>query len=245
MDTRPFVVCLAGVNILLRPRFGYLREYCAGYLCDAKPDVEIELTPEDIARERAQAQREAQLEGIPVRNHKDEYLETLAAYRKIAQALLPYRVVLFHGSCIAVDGVGYLFTAKSGTGKSTHVGLWRQLFGARAVMVNDDKPLLRLTDQGVMAYGTPWNGKHHLGTNIGVPLKAICILERSGENRIEPISLREAYPLLLQQSHRPREGVAQVLQLLDRLFSRVGLFRLGCNMEPQAAEISYRGMNGG
>jgi hypothetical protein len=53
-------------------------------------------------------------------------------------------------------------------------------------MVNDDKPLVRVAgDGGAVAYGTPWDGKHRLSSNVAVPLRAICVLERAGENRIE------------------------------------------------------------
>ena len=111
-------------------------------------------------------------------------METLAVYRKIADQMLSYDTLLFHGSVVAVDETGYLFTAKSGTGKSPHARLWREYLGERAVMVNDDKPLLQITKNGVIAYGTPWDGKHHLSSNIAVPLKAICILTRASENHI-------------------------------------------------------------
>ena len=84
----------------------------------------------------------------------DDYLETLAVCRKIAERMPEYDTFLFHGSCIAVDGVGYLFTAKSGTGKSTHTRLWRELLDNRATMVNDDKPLIRIADDGLVIYGT-------------------------------------------------------------------------------------------
>lgn len=69
------------------------------------------------------------------------YLETLAVYRKIVTRLVFSDILLIHGSAIAVDGKAYLFTAPSGTGKSTHTRMWREYFKDRAVMVNDDKPL--------------------------------------------------------------------------------------------------------
>ena len=140
--------------------------------------------------------------------------------------------VLFHGSAIAVDGQAYLFTAKSGTGKSTHV------------MINDDKPLLHIGAEGAAVYGTPWNGKHRLGTNGSAPLRAICILERGKTNRIERIDRRTAYPILLQQTYRPAsaEALQRTLTLIDRLTERVALFRLFCNMEPEAARVSYEAM---
>ncbi len=144
-----------------------------------------------------------QKRAFPSGSFSDAYLETLAVYRKIADHLLSYDTLLFHGSVIAVDGEGYLFTAKSGgTGKSTHTRLWREYFGERAVMVNDDKPLLRITDSGVTAYGTPWDGKHRLSTNIAVPLKGICILTRDTTNHIEPAEPHAVYPLIVQQTNR-------------------------------------------
>lgn len=69
------------------------------------------------------------------------YLETLAVYRKIVTRLVFSDILLIHGSAIAVDGKAYLFTAPSGTGKSTHTRMCREYFKDRAVMVNDDKPL--------------------------------------------------------------------------------------------------------
>ena len=153
--------------------------------------------------------------------------------------------LLFHGSCISVDSKAYLFTAKSGTGKSTHTQLWKKRFGERAVFINDDKPLLKISAQGVTVYGTPWDGKHHRSTNTSCPLKAVCILTRSETNHIERISKKEALPMLCQQSYRPCSpiGAQKMLALVDRLGSSVPLYRLGCNMEPEAAQVAYHGMN--
>ncbi len=151
-----------------------------------------------------------------------------------------YDTILFHGSVIAVDGYAYMFTATSGTGKSTHAALWRKLLGERAVMVNDDKPLLHIGET-TTAYGTPYDGKHRLSNDISVPLKAVCILERSSENHIETISKSDAYPMLLQQVYRPNDVFAlrKTLTLLDKMACNVKFFRLGCNMDISAAELSY------
>jgi hypothetical protein len=158
--------------------------------------------------------------------------------------MISYGILLFHGSVISVDGEAYLFTAKSGTGKSTHTRLWRQMFGDRAFMVNDDKPLLKITEEGVFACGTPWDGKHHLSRNSIVPLKGICILERGEENHIVTISGKEALPMLLQQSYRPSNplGLSQLLGIIDMLTQKVSFYRLKCNMDPEAALVAYEGM---
>lgn len=218
-------------------------EYAAG-CSDA--DFSFSTTQDDIDLERIKSAREDETEGRPVRNFSDPYLETLAVYRKIAEKMPYYDTVLFHGSCVAVDGEGYLFTAKSGTGKSTHTRLWKELLGDRAVMVNDDKPLIQVTDKGAKVFGSPWDGKHRLSSNISVPLKALCVLTRAEHNFIRPVSVREAYPVLLQQAYRPADGAAlgRTLHLIDRLTVNVRLWVLGCNTDIEAAEIAYNAMKG-
>ncbi|MBO5128814.1 MAG: hypothetical protein J6B95_00500 [Oscillospiraceae bacterium] len=240
-----FTIQLSSHIINVSATYRSTSEYCSHFYTEASPDFSITITPEDIAFERTKSAREDALEGIPVRNFSDAYLETLAVQRKITEELFAYDTLLFHGSVVAVDGVGYLFTAKSCTGKSTHTRLWREVFGDRAVMVNDDKPFLRITKDGVLACGSPWNGKHGLGANITVPLKAICILERGEENRICQIPAKEAVFMLLQQSNRPMDPrkMPKYLELLDRLSEGVSFYRLQCNMEPEAAKIAYEMMS--
>ncbi|MBE6861768.1 MAG: hypothetical protein E7497_02560 [Ruminococcus sp.] len=225
----------------------YIKEYCREYITEEEAEFFIKTEAEDIAFERERSKKEAGHECQIDVEYSDEYLETLSVYRKIAEIMPSLDTLLFHGSVIAVDGIGYLFTAKSGTGKSTHTRLWRELFGNRAVMVNDDKPLLKITDDGVIAYGTPWNGKHRLSTDIAVPLKAICILTRDKSNHINEIEPKEAYQMLLQQTYRPMNKLSmmQTLKLTDLLMKNTRFYRLGCNMSPDAAKTAFEGMNGG
>ena len=264
-----FTIRLAGQYFTIGPVCDYIREYCKDYIVAdvtgqsgiADGDTEytssgvgdittesvtrIRITQSDIDFEREKSAREDIKESIPIRRFSDAYLETLAVYRKIADCLLSCDTLLFHGSVIAVDGEGYLFTAKSGTGKSTHTRLWREYFGERAVMVNDDKPLLRITDSGVTVYGTPWDGKHRLSTNIAVPLKGICILTRNAKNHIEPVEPHAVYPLIVQQTNRSlsADGMKHTLSLIDRMLNVVPVYRLGCNMDIEAARVAYEGMN--
>ncbi|MCQ2539525.1 MAG: hypothetical protein MJ114_03660 [Acetatifactor sp.] len=240
-----FIIAIADRKVEIDAMYESTREYCKNYLSEGTPDVTIWVTEEEIAYEREKTKREAELEGHPFRDFSNQYYETLAVYRKLVVELLAYDTMLMHGSVIAVDGIGYLFTAKSGTGKSTHTRLWREYFGDRAVMINDDKPLLRVTEEGVYAYGTPWDGKHHLSTNTVVPLKAICILERSETNQIQKITPIKAFPMLMQQCYRPKEAdkLQATLTLIEKIIKTVGLYRLGCNMDPEAVKVSYEGMN--
>jgi len=238
---------LADRIIEIRSLHLMIHEQCREYRAVGVPDFRIEITPSDIVFEREKSAQADKAEERAIQFYSDGYLETLAAYRKIAERMPEYDTILFHGSCVAVDGAGYLFTAKSGTGKSTHTRLWRELLGDRAIMINDDKPLIRISDSGAIIYGTPWDGKHHLSNNIAVSLKAICILERAKENAILPVTREEALPMLIQQTYRPADPftLAKTLTLIDRLGMEVKLYRLRCNMDISAAKLSYGTMKEG
>lgn len=241
-----FSLTLADKTIKVSAFYESTREFCSEYLSDGDADFAVSISPEDIAAEDVRSDRERELEGLEPHKYPPSYLETLALYRKIAERLVPYGILLFHGSAIMVDGEVYIFTAKSGTGKSTHTRLWREHFGERAVMVNDDKPLLKITDDGVTVYGTPWNGKHHLGFNISAPLKAICILERSKTNHIDRQEPSGAFAMIYSQTYRFGDPACMQLTLacLDKMMKTTPIFRLGCNMEKEAAIVAYNGMKG-
>ena len=230
-----FTMEMAGCTVGVSAIHERTRDFCREYLSQGEPELRVEITPGDLEAERALSE---------VQNPSDAQLESTALQRKLAERLFERDVLLFHGSAVAVNGECYIFTALSGTGKSTHTRLWRELLGERAVMVNDDKPFLRFTPRGVTVCGSPWNGKHHLGANMQVPLKAICILERGEENSIRAITAREALPTILQQSHRPadRRNMMKYLELLDRLSNAAAFYRLQCNMAPQAAQVAYEAM---
>ncbi len=235
---------MAGRVIEVTSIYEKVHTYCEAYATDEPADFSVIITQEDIDFEYQRELLCAEHEGRKPLNTSEEYREELAVYRKIAEKMPDYETILFHGSVIAVDGRGYLFTAKSGTGKSTHTRLWREMLGEKAVMVNDDKPLLQISSTSVTAYGTPYNGKHRLGCNMSVPLKAVCILERSAENHIEAVTKADAYAMLLQQVYRPQNPVqmTKTLKLVDRMAEQVELYRLGCNMNISAAAIAYEAM---
>ena len=227
---------IADKNIRIISGYDRIHEMSRLYRYSGEPDLIIEISEKDLRKERDRADGQ----------YSDAYLETLAVYRKIAEVMPGWDTLLIHGSAVCADGAGYLFTAKSGTGKSTHAGLWRKLLKERVQMINDDKPLLHIGKDAVTVCGTPWNGKHHLGGNISAPLKSICFLEQAADNHIVKLAKAEAYPLLLQQVYRPaeREMLMKTLQLLDILQDSVSFYRLSCNMDLSAAELSYSVMSG-
>lgn len=237
---------IAGRIFAVNAMFQSTQTFCGDYLSNAEPDCTVTIFPEDIVSEGAMFEKTYTRQAVTADRLREAYLETIALQRKIAEQLFDADTLLFHGSVVAVDGQAYLFTAKSGTGKSTHTRLWRQVFGDRAVMVNDDKPFLRITEEGITVCGSPWNGKHRLGTNIQVPLKAICFLERGAENSIRQVTPQSLLPILLQQSNRPKDPrqMGRYMDMIDRMTRKTEFYRLACNMDPQAALVSYEGMSG-
>lgn len=207
-------------------------------------DITIKISQSDIDYERAKSEREDKLEGTAVRCFADSYLESLAVYRKFSESIIDDGYFLFHGSVVAVDGIGYLFTARSGTGKTTHTNLWLKYFGNRAEIINGDKPIIKISSD-VSVFGTPWCGKENLNSNKTVPLKAVCILNRDTVNHIEHISKKQAYPLLLQQCYRPENSdkMSATLSLLDKFCEHVKIFSMGCNMELSAVVTAFDSMS--
>jgi hypothetical protein len=164
------------------------------------------------------------------------YLGSAAMF---ARYLLRFQGTYLHASAVILDGKAYLFSANSGTGKSTHTEKWCRLFGA--TYLDDDKPALRLVDDVWMAYGTPWSGKHDLSTPTGVPLGGIAFLRRGEENSIRPMTSAEAVPHLVHQSQwRMHRDLMEVqLTLLDRLMREIPVWELTCRNDDDAAILSH------
>ena len=238
---------IAGHVFEIKTQYDDVHKLCEGYAANRPAEFTIETNRDDIADAKRVTEKEYAKENVPLESVPEGMYESMAVYTKITEILFRHDILLWHGSVVAVDDCAYMFIAKSGTGKSTHTRMWRELLGERAVMVNDDKPLVQITEHGALAYGTPWNGKHHLGNNIAVPLKGICILRRGRENTMRRISPAEAYPMLLQQVHRMpgRENIIKEMELIDKMALRVKLYDMSCNISIEAAEMAYGIMHEG
>lgn len=223
---------VAGLTVQM-DTFGRTARQAEAYRCaQAEPDIVI------------QTDWKAFQQCQPHLNDEDcEYLCTGGSFYR---QLLKHNGFLLHSSAVVVDGKAYLFSAACGTGKSTHTKLWLKVFGERAYILNDDKPALRMEDGSWYAYGTPWSGKHDLSTNIRVPVAGICFIQRGKENVIQPYGGSKAVFSFLEQTARPAgmEMRIMMMDLLEKLVAQVPIWRLECNMEPEAAVVSYEAMSG-
>lgn len=233
-----FRMCVADLTVEVLPLFGSTRVYCREYLAEREPDAVVTVHDADLKREQELLDLEAVEEGLKKRRFSGPFLERAVIQRRVAEALRERGVLMMHGSTVAVDGYAYLFTAGCGTGKSTHTRLWREVFGEQAVMVNDDKPFLKFEGDRVLAYGSPWTGKHGLGENVCFPLKGICILKRGPENVIRRIAAEECMEMLQHQAFEGSED------LVERLAVIVPLWEMECNREREAPLVSHGAMSG-
>ena len=228
----------ADICVLITADHEHTFRMCAGYEApvDRAPDIAVTVTQKDIDEKRA-ADPEC-------RGFSDGVLEFLEVYRRICARLPEFDAMLLHSAAVAVDNNAYLFSAVSGTGKTTHITQWQKLLGDKVTVVNGDKPIIRKINGVFCVCGTPWAGKERWQTPVNVPIAGICELTRSQENRIERVSVGELLPLLLNQTFRPSDPamMLRLLSLLDELVSNVPLYRLGCNISVDAAKVSYNAM---
>ncbi len=229
----------------IKERYDYIKKACADYLCDAaSADCVVAVSDEDIKLQVELAEKV----GEPIANA--EQLEYLAAYRIITEYLYREDCFLFHAAVITLDGKAYAFTAPSGTGKTTHIRLWKKCFGDRVQIVNGDKPLIRRVKNGgedkFIAYGTPWCGKERYNRNTSAAIEGICIVSRGEKNEIERISVEAAVPELYRQMmiFADKKYLGSLLDMIDGMVNNIPVYRLKCNMEDEAATVAAKAMAG-
>lgn len=218
-------------------KYERLVKQAAAYKTDerVKPNITIHLSDKYISDKMA--------ENPHLDADQCEYIWTGSFFY---DALINFDGLLLHASAVMMDGKAYLFSAPSGTGKSTHTSLWLKHFGDRAEILNDDKPAIRIFDDGIKVYGTPWSGKTDLNINASAELAGICFLERDSYNHIEEMSKAEAIVKVLNQTIRPSEEkqMGLLLDTLDVVIGKTPIYKMGCTISEEAAVMAYEKMSG-
>lgn len=228
---------IAGLSVLMNPMFETLKMRSEKYLFDfeGKEDICAMISKEEMEKKQAQN---------PNLSLDDcEYLWTGADFY---EKLLKFQGMFLHASAVSLAGKAYLFAAPCGVGKSTHTALWQEYFGEeRAIIINDDKPAIRLIGEQFHVFGTPFSGKDNKNENISAPLKAICFLEQAKENSIRKMSAVEALMQIFNQTIRPVEAdkMEQLIFLVDKLLKHIPVYKMGCNISLDAVEMSYNEMS--
>ena len=228
---------IEGLRIFINNRCKYTEAFCKAYLSEdhsSPADVTAVVTEEEFRQEKALSE-----------NFPDGYIENICLYRCICRQLPVLNRMLLHAAILEYDGNAYAFLGRSGTGKSTHTGLWlKHLQGVR--IVNGDKPILQKTENGFLAYGTPWMGKEGLGTNTVAPLKGLCFLEQAKENTIVRLTPAQAASRIFQQVLLPEEedNAARTLELIDDMVSNIPCYLLKCTISEEAVKASFEALTG-
>ena len=224
---------IAGLRIQLSPQYQETISRLEPYLAEGTAyDFSVTLDEERFAVFNSRSP-------FPDRPDLNEgpYLYTQICKRTLSD----YDGFFFHSSALEMDGEGYLFTALSGTGKSTHTRNWRKRFGDRVTMINDDKPIIRKIGGRFYVCGTPWMGKSDIGCNRIAPIRAIYVLQRGETNRAEKISPGPVFKQLLEATLLPKtpESMTRLLGLFNELFTSADLILLTCNKDADAARTAY------
>ncbi len=227
---------IADLNIKINHKYKYLARLCEKYLHedqDVVPDFEVSASAADYDIDKENLQ-----------GFSEGYIESISIYRQIARRILDFDGIVMHACVVEMNGKGYGFSAPSGTGKSTHARLWLNAFGDKARIINGDKPILRVIDGKLYAYGTPWCGKEGYNINTKVSFECICFLSQAKENKIEKIDARTAITRIFTQLLLPdsNDQSDKFFRMLDVIFEKVKFYSLGCNMDIEAAHVAYEGM---
>ena len=208
------------------------------FLTDKEPDFNVSTSPEEIEKEWELLRTVN--ENTHIRYCDAEHTVIL---RKISEQLLDYHTLMMHGAAISAHGSAFLFLAKSGVGKTTHIMKWRERL-PDAYIVNGDKPFI-ITGDTPMVCGSPWSGKEHICSKQIVPLKSIIMMERAEFNCIERISFADAFLVLYQQVFRPNapDKARKVLTMLKSIEVGVTFYRFQFdNLKDDCFDVAYNAL---
>ncbi len=232
-----FIIKIADLKIAIKNNYDYIFNQCVEYICSDKDyDFSVSVTNEEILEEQ-------KIGGF---DFNDGYLESICLYRNIAKELPKYNAFVMHGAAVEFEGKAYCFTAKSGTGKTTHINLWKDLLGEKISIINGDKPIIRYINGEFIVFGTPWCGKENFGNNISAPLAGICFLEQAPDNCISAYSHHESLNSLLPQIFLSSDinVINATIGLVDGIIKNIPMWHLKCNMSIEAAILSHKTMCG-
>lgn len=236
MSTDCFIIKLADINIGIKARSEDMRVFARRFLSEEEPEFVVGASDKDIEEERTRM-----IEYMGRGDASEQELEKLFIYRQIAEKLPDYNAFLVHGAALRVDSYGYLLTGPSGAGKTTHARLWKKVFADRMRVINDDKPILRIIDNKIIAYGSPWSGKERWHNNLSAPLKAVIFVNQDKVNHIELMNRAQSWDKMMNQTYRSinAENMKKTLAFIDKMINVVPMYSLYCNKDQHAVQIAY------
>lgn len=229
---------IADLIIEFNAKFDTTKKRAEKYSCDENIERNFRITVRDEA-----IQKEQEFDELLT----DDLAEYMIMGTTFYKGLLSYNGCLLHASAVVIDEEAYLFSANCGTGKSTHTSLWLKYFNEKnPYILNDDKPAIRIMEDGIYAYGTPFSGKYDINKNTRAKLKGICFIEQSTKNSIKRIEPKEAVFLFFEQTVKrlTEEQMLKLLDIMDIILKEIPIYKLYCDMSKEAVTLSYKTMRG-
>ena len=222
---------IAELNIEINNTDSDTERICSKFLCDFdKPDLVISVSPLEVKKE---------MEASTYKN-SFAYTESFLSFKKLSSRLAEFDAFLMHGAVIKIRNKGIVFSAPSGTGKTTHMLRWKEVFGDEVTVINGDKPIIRQRDGHPVAYGTPWCGKEGYTSNDSVNITDICFIERAEQNSVCRVEARDAVKELMSQILIPKvpADTIRVLGMLDDILKECSVWKIYCNKDIEAALVA-------
>ncbi len=164
-----------------------------------------------------------------------QYDTVFVAMLALEKEMIQVDAMLLHSAYMCYDGTAVLFSAASGTGKSTQADLWEKYRGTRTI--NGDRSLLIRETDGWKAYGWPICGSSEICHNEKYPIRAIVMLKQAKENKVYPLQGFRAVRDIMEQitiNAWDSEFQIRVMDLLEELRKEVPIYCLECDISEDA-----------
>lgn len=233
MTAYRYTISLAGIPLILNCRFPYVAFDGFSTAEDAKEIITAE--PDDLTVSQRYV--------LPSEWESPREAELIQLIGETGSALLKYDRCIFHGTAFIWHEKAWIFTAPSGTGKTTQYIRWKLVYKDEVTMLNGDKPILEFReDETVWVHPSPWKGKENMGVMRSAPLGGIILLEQGTENRVQQLSASSAaIPLYLQFLFLidKAENAERVCALETRLLRNCPVWKLTNLGDEASAELMH------
>ena len=164
----------------------------------------------------------------------------LARSMELEHVLALNQGIILHASYIEYQGKAILFTAPSGTGKSTQAELWGKYYKAK--LINGDRAAIRVLDDGIYVWGVPFSGMSFVTQNIKLPLAAIVYLTQSPINSVLQLLGAKAFRRIWEGCSINvwyDEDIQNCSQTVTEIVNQVPIVFLGCTPDKRAVDILH------
>lgn len=159
------------------------------------------------------------------------WLSLLALERR----MIACDAMVLHCAYMRYKDEAILFSAPSGTGKTTQATLWEKHRGSR--VINGDKALLQEMDGRWTARGWPVCGSSGVCHNEDTPIRAIVMLSQGKTDTIRRLSPFQAFTQIYSQitiNSWNRDAQQKAMDMIERLAAQVPVYHLNCTISEDA-----------